>query len=671
MSVPSAPRVSVWPSCGDGQITLYWLEPTSGAPILNYTVACAAISYSVDVSATRLDHTVTGLTNNVDLTFTITATNATGTGPAESFPKVQAGPLPYGPALATASTLTSTSVIVSWNPSSFAAEAQVKWYLVHTLPSSTAISSFYKTQYSYLSSCVIPNVSTNVYYQFLVRGVNDAGYCVPRAFTSSLYVPPPAFLPTQVAGLQLWLDASVSSNFVLSGSNVTRWYDRSGNARDATTFSGTVALQSNSINGSNSVYFNFGAMEGSNTFSNIPSSIVPTVFVAMKTTGSGQLVTRFFGLYKSGYEAQMLTRFDGATTGSTIMSAQFQQDFRAQTSWPDFVNPFVVMGQHLVSYNNMCVNGNPAVATNTQSGGRPSNYGYTDWRVGARNSGNAEMNGNLCEVLLYHGVLNNIDRQRLEAYLAWKWGFQNSLAATHPFKTDRPLPPLPQTAITSNRIIHFDASSWNGTGTWPNQGSLGASNDATLVTGTRTKNAAGNGVVFNTSNYYLLSSIALQTQYTLSAWAKLTSTTFNGGAIFTEKDIDAAPGSRAINMAIATSGANVFGFLWKTNGQATVVTSNLTAMSNYWFQYAYTVSTFNTTSTMCYTYSNGALVGSTIGVFTPTTNQKEFYIGANDEVWQGQPKMLGEIGEISVYNRPLTYAEIRQNYDARWATYYP
>jgi hypothetical protein len=282
------------------------------------------------------------------------------------------------------------------------------------------------------------------------------------------------------------------------------------------------------------------------------------------------------------------------------------------------------------------------------------------------------MNGNVGELIMYHGVLNNIDRQRIEGYLAWKWGFQNSLADTHPYKTIRPSPARPQTLITSNRIIHFDASSWNASGNWPNQGTLGASHNATLVTGARTKNAAGNGIVFNTSNYYLLSTLGLQTQYTLSAWAKLTaSNSFNGGAIFTEKDIDAAPGYRAINMEIYTSGNTIGGFFWRTNGQASVTTSNVLGMSNYWVQYAYTVSTFNTTSTMSYAYSNGALIGSTLGTFTPTTNQKEYYIGANDEVWVGQPKMLGEIGEISVYSRPLTPQEIRQNYEARYTTYYP
>jgi uncharacterized membrane protein len=328
----------------------------------------------------------------------------------------------------------------------------------------------------------------------------------------------------------------------------------------------------------------------------------------------------------------------------------------------------------LINYNNIGVNGGN-MATNIQMSPlqRPTSYGYTDWHIGARNSTNAEMNGNLCELLMYHGVMNNVDRQRVEGYLAWKWGFQNSLAATHPFRTVRPGPPRPQTAITAGRIIHFDASSWNGTGTWPNQGSLGAAYNASLVTGTRTKNAAGNGVVFNAATYYLLSTIGLQTQYTLSAWFKLTtSNNFNYGSIFTEKDIDAAPGYRAMNMAIQTGSNVASGFFWKTNGQPNVTLSNMLGMSNYWAHYTYTVSTFNTTSTICYTYSNGALVGSTIGVFTPTTNSKEYYIGARgDGWWNTGVYMLGEIGEISVYSTPLTYAQVRQNYEARWATYYP
>jgi hypothetical protein len=42
------------------------------------------------------------------------------------------------------------------------------------------------------------------------------------------------------------------------------------------------------------------------------------------------------------------------------------------------------------------------------------------------------------ELILYYGDLAPPDRQRVEGYLAWKWGLQANLPTTHPYYKFRP-----------------------------------------------------------------------------------------------------------------------------------------------------------------------------------------------------------------------------------------
>jgi hypothetical protein len=52
--------------------------------------------------------------------------------------------------------------------------------------------------------------------------------------------------------------------------------------------------------------------------------------------------------------------------------------------------------------------------------------------------GRGTMAGTISEVVIYNTGLTTTQRQRVEGYLAWKWGLQASLPAGHPFKTAAP-----------------------------------------------------------------------------------------------------------------------------------------------------------------------------------------------------------------------------------------
>ena len=79
-------------SAGNANAVVTWKTPSSngGSPITNYTVTAADSTNSAHGGQTcawttgALTCTVTGLTNGDSYTFTVTATNAEGTGPASA-----------------------------------------------------------------------------------------------------------------------------------------------------------------------------------------------------------------------------------------------------------------------------------------------------------------------------------------------------------------------------------------------------------------------------------------------------------------------------------------------------------------------------------------------------------------------------------------------------------
>jgi hypothetical protein len=80
-------------------------------------------------------------------------------------------------------------------------------------------------------------------------------------------------------------------------------------------------------------------------------------------------------------------------------------------------------------------------------------------------------NGDIAEVLAYSNALAPFYRQKVEGYLAWKWGQQTSLPATHPFKNAAPTPTTVFTPSSFSSIqLWLDGADPLGTGTAPANG---------------------------------------------------------------------------------------------------------------------------------------------------------------------------------------------------------
>ena len=120
-TAPAAPT-GVTATAGDGSAQVSWTAPSDGgSAITSYTVtpfigATAQTPVTVTGTPPATSTTVTGLTNGTAYTFTVTATNAVGTGPASAASNPVTPTAPTAPAAPTGVTATAGagSAQVSW-----------------------------------------------------------------------------------------------------------------------------------------------------------------------------------------------------------------------------------------------------------------------------------------------------------------------------------------------------------------------------------------------------------------------------------------------------------------------------------------------------------------------------------------------------------------------------
>jgi mannan endo-1,4-beta-mannosidase len=119
-SPPTAPS-GVVAAAGDSSAAVSWLAPSSdgGSPVSSYTVTSnpGGVTKTVPGSSTRA--TLTGLTNDMTYTFTVTATNAAGTSvpsPGSNTATPQLGNPPPAAATGTASATTATTISTGSDP---------------------------------------------------------------------------------------------------------------------------------------------------------------------------------------------------------------------------------------------------------------------------------------------------------------------------------------------------------------------------------------------------------------------------------------------------------------------------------------------------------------------------------------------------------------------------
>ncbi len=186
--VPDAPT-AVSAVAGTAQATVSFTAPASngGATITGYTVTSnPAGGIDSNAGSTALSHLVTGLTNGVAYTFTVTATNIAGTGAASAAsnsvtPVVPSiATVPDAPVIGTA-TAGNAQATVSFSPG-FDGYATISGYTVTSNPPGGIDTNAGSTGTTHL----ITGLSNYTAYTFTVTASNRIGTSAPSAPSNSI-----------------------------------------------------------------------------------------------------------------------------------------------------------------------------------------------------------------------------------------------------------------------------------------------------------------------------------------------------------------------------------------------------------------------------------------------------------------------------------------------------
>ena len=233
------------------------------------------------------------------------------------------------------------------------------------------------------------------------------------------------FLPTNYSGCRLWFDANDPNSVVLSGSSVTQWTDKSGNANNASISTGTPTYVSNGIVFTGSQLFNTPLNSSMNT-----QSIF--IITSPTSTATGDILGVNSSVIPSGFEVQTsnyqqkVIGFGNATpfTGATLTS-------NVRCLYGSILNG----GAASFIYLNGTQTGTIGSTTTVSGAGTVTLGGYT-----YLTSSGFFYSGTVNEIVLYNIILTTTQRQQVEGYLAWKWGLQGSLPSNHPFSKWPPPP---------------------------------------------------------------------------------------------------------------------------------------------------------------------------------------------------------------------------------------
>jgi len=261
--------------------------------------------------------------------------------------------------------------------------------------------------------------------------VQFGNFCVPKWLVGekTLITSSSSFDPKKINGLQFWVDGMDPLNNGSAPSNdtvITTWSDKSGNGNDAT--------------GGNSPKFNNNSIvfDGGSNFLQTPITANPvneTIFIVFTLANNA-----------GGGNNDMWASSLNHGRGFQVIGnpARLKYDVWGVSGFADAPENSIVRGKMSIgtgTYEGGPDNGTAIVYVNGgQFKGGPQKFstdGGGKTRIGC-GAGGDYFNGSINEIVYYNRVLNDTDRQKVEGYLAWKWGIQSNLPSNHNYNTSKP-----------------------------------------------------------------------------------------------------------------------------------------------------------------------------------------------------------------------------------------
>ena len=215
--------------------------------------------------------------------------------------------------------------------------------------------------------------------------------------------------------LALWLDAADSSTITLDGANVTQWNDKSVNNRHATS----------------------------------PGATKPTYEL---TQLNSKAIVRFGGLsymehslfnLNAAFTYYVLWKRTETASNSIILSSSGGNYAYLQYGDRWYIdNRFITLAQPVGVWTTKCGMLNPTNGLRWTDGtqnestlGYNAGNAYNFRYLGLTNGG---LRGDVAEIIISAGNHSEETRQKVEGYLAHKWGLTANLPSDHPYKNKAP-----------------------------------------------------------------------------------------------------------------------------------------------------------------------------------------------------------------------------------------
>ena len=211
----------------------------------------------------------------------------------------------------------------------------------------------------------------------------------------------------------LWFDAADASTIIESGGDVSQWNDKSGNGDNAIWSGSKPTYELGAFNGKDSIYFDGTDLLQISGF-NLDLSPFTIIFVGEGVLSSAGLnnIPRFY------FNNSNISYFYSSTAGWA------EDRTKRLLSWS-----FDGVNSHTIHRNASST----ATATQAATSGL-----VNDYVIGRGGSNYSD--GRFCEYIVLRRNATTAERQKLEGYLAHKWGLTANLPADHPYKTAVPVP---------------------------------------------------------------------------------------------------------------------------------------------------------------------------------------------------------------------------------------
>lgn len=236
-------------------------------------------------------------------------------------------------------------------------------------------------------------------------------------FITAVFPWTPAHISTE-----LWLDAHDAETITESGGLVSQWDDKSGNANHVIQ---AIANSQPTYTASDSGLNNRGTIGYEPSATNIKYLVTPTI-----TSAQAYIVAHWQG-----------ATFAGASDRYLMNSGDPNEKIHGKVNLAHWDTSSSINGGSYYRDG----------ATSTTNDALPMTSGAL-WRIpfssrtttftlmndSGPNVAKMWNNGAIGEIIFTDGLESLADQQKIEGYLAWKWGFEGSLPGGHPYQLGAP-----------------------------------------------------------------------------------------------------------------------------------------------------------------------------------------------------------------------------------------